>query len=309
MLNKFKGELIILLAAIIWGSAYVFQKMGMDYLGPFTFGFFRFTLGAIALLPLIWVLGAVNKKRKVPKEITPFNDKQLIIGSILCGLANFAAGTLQQIGLIYTTAGKAGFITAMDIVIIPIILLFMRKKVAGLTWVGVVVAGFGLYLLCITENFTIQMGDAFVMCGACAYAVQVMCIDYYAKRVDAVKLSCLQFFLAGILSGVIALFVETIDLHSIIQCAIPILYTAILEVSVAYTLQMVGQKYTSPAVTAIILSLEALFSVISASLFLGETMTTKELIGCGLMLAAFIIAQIPEFQNKEDEEPAEQLAG
>lgn len=290
MLNKFKGELILLLAAAIWGSAYVFQKMGMDYLGPFTFGFFRFTLGAVALLPLIWVLGAVNKKRKVKKEITPFNDRQLILGSVLCGLANFAAGTLQQIGLIYTTAGKTGFITAMDIVIIPIILLFMRKKVAGLTWVGVVVAGFGLYLLCITENFTVQIGDAFVMCSACAYAVQVMLIDHYAKRVDAVKLSCLQFFLAGILSGVIALFTEVTDCHAILQCMIPILYTAILEVSVAYTLQMVGQKYTSPAVTAIILSLEAVFSVISAAVFLGETMSVRESIGCGLMLMAFIIA-------------------
>lgn len=188
-MRKFKGELYLLLAAIIWGSAFIFQKMGMDYIGPFTFGIFRFTLGALALLPVIWIHGVLNKRKEKKEAITPFSDKQLIIGSLLCGLANFVAGSLQQVGLVYTTAGKAGFITSMDIVIVPLLLLFLKKKVPFLTWVGIAIAAFGLYLLCITDGFTIQLGDGLVMACAVAYSFQILLIDYYSERVDVLKLS------------------------------------------------------------------------------------------------------------------------
>ena len=298
-MRKFKGELYLLLAAIIWGSAFIFQKMGMDYIGPFTFGIFRFTLGALALLPVIWVHSALNKRKSEKKAITPFNDKQLIIGSLLCGLANFVAGSLQQVGLVYTTAGKAGFITSMDIVIVPLILLFLKKKVPFLTWVGIAIAAFGLYLLCITDGFTIQLGDGLVMACAVAYSFQILLIDYYSERVDVLKLSFLQFLLAGILSAAVAAFAETIDWNAIIDCAVPILYTAILEVSVAFTLQIAGQKSTPPAVAAIIMSLESLFSAICGALFLGEVMSGREITGCVLMLIAFIVAQIPEARKNE----------
>lgn len=300
-MRSFKGEVYLLLAAMIWGSAFIFQKMGMDYIGPFLFGFFRFTLGALALLPVIWLSGKINARKAKKEETTAFRDKTLLAGALLCGLANFVAGSLQQVGIVYTTAGKAGFITSMDIVIVPILLIFLKKKVAPATWVGVAIACFGLYLLCITEGFTIQLGDGLVMACAVAYSFQILLIDYYSERVDPVKLSCLQFLWAGILSGAVAIFAETIDMQAILDCAVPIIYVAILEVSVAFTLQVVGQRYTPPAIAAIIMSLEALFSAICGALFLGETMTMKEMIGCGLMLLAFVVAQIPEMKGvKED---------
>lgn len=298
-MRKFKGELYLLLAAIIWGSAFIFQKMGMDYIGPFTFGIFRFTLGALALLPVIWIHGVLNKRKEKKEAITPFSDKQLIIGSLLCGLANFVAGSLQQVGLVYTTAGKAGFITSMDIVIVPLLLLFLKKKVPFLTWVGIAIAAFGLYLLCITDGFTIQLGDGLVMACAVAYSFQILLIDHYSERVDVLKLSFMQFLLAGILSAAVAVFAETIDWNAIIDCAVPILYTAILEVSVAFTLQIAGQKSTPPAVAAIIMSLESLFSAVCGALFLGEIMSGREITGCVLMLIAFIVAQIPEARKNE----------
>ena len=300
-MQKLKGELYLLLAAVIWGSAFIFQKMGMDYIGPFTFGAFRFTLGSLALLPVIWITGGINKHRPIEerKQITPFADKELLVGAFLCGIANFVAGSLQQVGIVYTTAGKAGFITSMDIVIVPIILLFFRKKVPLLTWLGIAVAAFGLYLLCITDGFTIQLGDGLVMACAVAYSFQILLIDYYSERVDVLKLSFLQFFLAGICSLITAILFESIELQAVIDCAVPVLYTAILEVSVAFTLQIAGQKYTPPAIATIIMSLEAFFSAVCGALFLGEMISGREIIGCGLMMAAFIIAQIPEMRHNE----------
>lgn len=293
-MKKFKGELCLLLAALIWGSAFIFQKMGMDHVGPFTFGFFRFTLGALALLPVIFIYGKLNQKRSSPKEITPFKNRMLLLGGLQCGIASFIAGSLQQIGIMYTTAGKAGFITSLDIVIVPILLLFLRRRVGIFTWLGVALAGFGLYLLCITDGFTIQLGDGLVIACAVGYSFQILLIDYYSDKVDAIKLSFLQFLLSGLLSGVFMLILESTALQDIYDCAVPILYTAILEVSIAFTLQIVGQKDTPPAVAAIIMSLEAFFSAVCGALFLGEMMTSREMIGCALMLTAFIISQIPD---------------
>lgn len=297
-MQKLKGELCLVFAALIWGSAFIFQKMGMDHIGPFTFGFFRFTLGALALLPVIFIYGKINQKRSVPAEITPFGNRTLLLGGLLCGLASFVAGSLQQMGIVYTTAGKAGFITSMDIVIVPILLIFLKRKVGFFTWLGVALASFGLYLLCITDGFTIQLGDGLVMACAFFYSVQILLIDHYSERVDPIKLSFLQFLVSGILSGIIMPIAETIELSSIIDCAVPILYTAILEVSLAFTLQILGQKDTPPAIAAIIMSLEAVFATICGALFLGESMSSRELTGCVLMLIAFIIAQIPEMRKQ-----------
>ena len=306
-MGKYKGQICLLLAAIIWGSAFIFQKMGMDHIGPFTFGIFRFTLGSLALLPVIWIYGSINKRRPSEEKvyITPWKDKELLLGGLLCGLASFVAGSLQQIGIVYTTAGKAGFITSMDIVIVPIILLFMRKKIERWTWLGIAAAFIGLWMLCITEEFTIAKGDAFVIGCAIVYSIQILLIDHYAERVDVLKLSFLQFFLSGICSIPFAVLTETINMQDIIACAGPIMYTAFLEVSIAFTLQIVGQKYTSPAPATIIISLESVFAALCGALFLSETMSGRELMGCIIMFAAFIIAQIPEMRNATDDEQLE----
>ncbi len=294
-MGKIKGEIYLFLAALIWGSAFVFQKMGMDFIGPFTFGFFRFTLGALVLLPFIFIWDRI--KRKQNETVTGFRDKVLLKGSILCGIANFVAGSLQQIGIVYTTAGKAGFITSLDIVIVPILLIFLKQKVSPAVWAGVAVASVGLYMLCITDGFSIAMGDSFVIACAFAYSAQIILIDYFADRTDPIKLSCLQFLLAGILSGIAALTFETIDISAILECSIPILYTAILEVGAAFTLQIMGQKYVQASVAAIIMSLESVFSVASGALVLHETMSGRELTGCILMFAAFMIAQTDEIKG------------
>lgn len=219
------------------------------------------------------------------------------MGGLLCGAASFVAGSLQQVGLVYTTAGKAGFITSMDIVIVPLLLIFLRQKVGVFTWIGVVLASFGLYLVCMTEDLTIELGDGLVLGCAFFYSVQILLIDHFAERADAVRLSFLQFLVSGIFSGIIAPLTETISLSSIVDCAVPILYTAVLEVSIAFTLQIIGQKDTPPAIATIIMSLEAVFSAVCGALFLGEAMTGRETFGCALMMTAFLLAQIPEMRK------------
>ena len=295
-MSKFKGQIALLIAAIIWGSSFIFQKMGMDFMSPFTFGFYRFFLGSLALLPVIWIYSKFNKRKPIEErtEITSWTDKTLIIGSLFCGVGGFVAASLQQIGIVYTTAGKAGFITSMDIVIVPIFMIFLRQKVSGITWMGVATALIGLWMLCITDGFTIAVGDAFVMGCAIAYSFQIMFIDYYSERVDVLKLSFMQFFLTGILSLIAALLTETIELQALIDCIGPVLYVAILEVSIAFTLQVVGQKYTSAASAALIMSLESVFAVVCGALFLNETMSGREIAGCAIMFIAFIITQIPD---------------
>lgn len=284
--------MLLLLASVIWGSSYIFQKMGMDYVGPFTFGFFRFCIGALALVPVIFLFD----RRSIDKKdfFGAFTDRSLLIGSLLCGLTQFGAGSLQQIGLIYTTAGKAGFITSMHIVIVPIMMLFLRRKVSLPTWIGVALAVLGLYFLCITDGFSISLGDGLVLGCAVIYALQLLFIDYYAVRVDPIRLAALQFLIAGILSGFCMLGFEEIQLVAVIACAIPILYTGLLEVAAAYTLEIFGQQTTSPAIAAIILSLESVFAVICGALFLGEHMSGREGLGCLIMMVAFLFTQFAD---------------
>lgn len=293
---RFKGEIYLLLAAIIWGSAFIFQKMGMDHIGPFSFSAFRYVIGALVLLPVIFIRDVVTERKGRQTEIVFFRNKNLLKGAFFCGLASFVAGSLQQVGLVYTTAGKAGFITSMDIVIVPLILIILKRKVPALTWFGIAVAAFGLYLLCITDGFTIQIGDGLVMGCAVAYSFQIILIDHYSEKTDVLKLSFMQFMFAGIVSGVVAVFAETISFQSVIDCIVPILYVAVLEVSIAFTLQIAGQKYTSAAIATVIMSLESLFAAVCGALFLHETMSVREIMGCVLMFVAFIIVQIPEMR-------------
>lgn len=294
-MKHLKGELILLITAIIWGTSFISQKLGMNYVEPFTFGASRFLLGALFLFFVSKLFDWLNERNRAKQGLAklPKTDvKTLAISGLLCGVALFLGASFQQWGIVETTAGKAGFITALYIVIVPLLGLFMKKRVGWLTWLGIGVAVVGLYLLCVTEGFTIQRGDAIVLIGTLFWALQIVFVDLYVDRVDGLKLSCAQFVVAGILSAVSAFIFETPKLEQIIACGGLLLYMAVVVVGVAYTLQIIGQKTTPPAIAAILLSLESVFAVISGAIFLGESMNQRELFGCFLVFAAVIMTQV-----------------
>ena len=315
----FKGEAMLLIASVIWGSSFVFQKMGMDFIGPMTFTFFRFGIGTLCMIPVIAFADRM-KSRRICREtgdvatgresgdvatgrvgqsdgVMPFSNKTLIVGGILVGVSNYIAAGLQQFGIVYTTAGKAGFITAMDMVMVPFIMVLLRRKVHRLTWFGVAIAIFGLYLLCMQGGFYMELGDLICLGGALGYAIQILLIDYFVEKVDPLKLAFYEFAVTTVLSLVTAVIIEDIDLAPVIDCAVPILYTAVLEVCVAFSLQMLGQRYAPPALATITMSMESVFAAVSGVLFLGEIMSGREVWGCVIMFCAFIIAQLPEIQG------------
>ena len=308
----FKGEAMLLIASVIWGSSFVFQKMGMDFIGPMTFTFFRFGIGTLCMIPVIAFADRM-KSRRICREtgdvangrvgqsagVMPFSNKTLIVGGILVGVSNYIAAGLQQFGIVYTTAGKAGFITAMDMVMVPFIMVLLRRKVHRLTWFGVAIAIFGLYLLCMQGGFYMELGDLICLGGALGYAIQILLIDYFVEKVDPLKLAFYEFAVTTVLSLVTAVIIEDIDLVPVIDCAVPILYTAVLEVCVAFSLQMLGQRYAPPALATITMSMESVFAAVSGVLFLGEIMSGREVWGCVIMFCAFIIAQLPEIQGEK----------
>lgn len=289
-MKNFKGPIFLIMTAVIWGTSFVSQKLGMNYVEPLTFGASRFLLGLVVLTPIILISDRLIKKNEQQKKT--YNNKDLIIGGVLCGTSLFLGSWFQQWGIVYTTAGKAGFITALYIVLVPILGLFFHKKVSKLVWLGVVISTIGLYLLCIKEGFSIQKGDAIELAGTIFWAAQILVVDAYVDKTDGLRLSFIQFLTAGILSAITALIFENPSFQTILACAGPILYSSVMSVGVAYTFQIIGQKSTDPTVAAIILSMESLFAVISGVIFLGETMTMKEVIGCVLMFTAVIIAQL-----------------
>ena len=262
----------------------------MDYVGPFTFNGVRFALGSIVLVPLI--LRNRNHRNLNEKASTRGNRKVVIFGGALLGITLFAATSLQQVGLVYTTAGNGGFITGLYVVIVPILGLFWRQRPDGGTWIGAFLAAIGLYLLSITDKFTISFGDLLVLFGAFLWAGHVLIIGWLSPKIDSLKLACTQFTACSVLSLITALLVETIAIQSIFQAAIPILYGGVLSVGVAYTLQVVAQKQAHPAHAAILLSLEAVFAAFGGWLILDETMTFRGIIGCALMLAGMLFTQL-----------------
>lgn len=294
--EKLKGEALLCLAAVIWGTAFIFQKMGMDHIGPFTFTLFRFGIGTLAMIPVVLISDGIKKSRR--EAITPKADRMLLLGALCCGGTNFLASILQQVGIMYTTAGKAGFLTAMDMIMIPFLLLILRRKVHGLTWLGVGVGLVGMYLLCMNEGFSVSAGDAFCLGGAFGFALQILFIDYFVDRVDPIKLALYEFAVTTVLSLISTPFFETIVMGDVVDCAVPLLYTAILEVCVAFTLEMVGLQYSPPAIGTIIMSFESVFAAIAGALFLHEVMSGRETAGCIIMFCAFIIAQIPEMKTE-----------
>ena len=287
-----RNSLLLLLTATIWGVAFVAQSVSMDYIGGFTFNAVRNIIGAIALLPVIWGLG----KTRSASEQTPSDRKTLITGGICCGILLCLASNFQQFGIKYTTVGKAGFITACYIIIVPVIGIFLKKKCSPFIWIAVILSLCGLYLLCLTpgEGFAIGKGELLVLICAVLFSLHILVIDHFSPLVDGVKMSCIQFLVCGILSGLPALLFESPDLAGILAAKVPILYAGVRSCGVAYTLQIVGQKGMNPTVASLILSLESCISVLAGWLILGQNLSGREIFGCVLMFGAIILAQLPQ---------------
>ena len=288
--TQFRNSLLLLLTSIIWGSAFVAQSVGMDYVEPFTFTFARSIIGGIVLIPCIFLLRMINGNKTKSQFIT----KNEIIGGICCGIALFAASNFQQFGILHTTVGKAGFITALYVVIVPILGLFMKKRISFMIWFCVVLSVVGLYLLCIPEgSFALSYGDLLVLICAVLFSFHILIIDYFSPKGDGVMISCIQFFVCGILSGIIMLFVENPSMGNLLDAKWSILYAGVLSSGVAYTLQVVAQKGMNPTVASLILCLESVVAVIAGWLILGDALTARELVGCIFMFGAIVLAQLP----------------
>lgn len=294
---KLKNGGMLLLTAFIWGTAFVAQSVGMDHLGPFSFNGIRSLIGAVALLPCIWFLNRMNKDPETDCSEKEKSGKDLITGGVACGVLLFTASSLQQAGIQYTTAGKAGFITAFYIVIVPVLGIFLHKKIQWKVWMAVLLALVGLYFLCITESFSVGKGDALVFLCALVFSVHILVIDHFSPKVDGVKMSCIQFFVSGILSLPFMFVLETPRLVAVAAAWMPLLYAGVLSCGVAYTLQILGQKNVNPAVASLILSMESCFSVLAGWIILGERLSFRESLGCILMFLAIILAQLPDKNN------------
>ncbi len=287
--KSLKADILLLITAVIWGAAFVAQRVGMDYMGPLTFNAVRFALGAAALLPLIMRIDGAKKKDGTYQQV---DKSSFIKGSLVAGGALFLGATFQQWGLVYTTAGNAGFITGLYVVFVPIMGLFFKQKTGLPTWIGSVLAVIGMYLLSVNESFHIEIGDLLVLCCAVFFAGHVVVISLLSSKVDPVKFAAGQFVACSVFSFVGAFALETVTFSGIWAGIIPILYGGLMSVGVAYTLQVVAQQEAKPAHAAIILSLESVFAALAGWLLLGELLTTQGLIGCGLMLCGMLLSQI-----------------
>jgi drug/metabolite transporter (DMT)-like permease len=283
-----KTDLLMLIAAAIWGFAFVAQREGMETMGPFLFNGVRFLIGVVALSPVVWYLSKKSQSDHKPEVST----KKLLIAGTMAGLLLFTAISFQQVGLQYTTAGKAGFITGLYIFFVPLIGLFFGQKTGSGTWLGATIALIGLYFLSIKEDFSIAEGDLLQLICAVFFASHVLYIGYFAKRMDPLKLSLVQYVVTGVLSLIIAIAIELITWDMIRQTAIPLLYAGVMSTGIAYTLQVVAQQHAHSSHAAIILSLEGAFAVLGGWLLLDEYLTTRGLVGCGLMLTGMLLSQL-----------------
>jgi drug/metabolite transporter (DMT)-like permease len=288
--NTLRSDLILLLAAVIWGFAFVAQRIGMDYVGPFTYNGVRFTLGAVILLPFLFL--SASKNEPLIKISHPSDRRKIFIGSLMTGLFLFGGVGLQQLGLQQTTAGKAGFITGLYVVFVPIVGLLFGQRSHISIWIGAVLSLAGLYLLSMTGGFTIAPGDKLILYCAFIFTFHVLFIAWLSPLMNSFLLAVIQFSICALLNLVIAFAIEPVNLASIMQAWMPIAYGGILSVGVAYTLQVIAQKTAHPAYASIILSLEAVFAVVGGWLILHEQLTTRMLTGCALMLVGMIVVQV-----------------
>lgn len=285
----------MLLTAVIWGTGFVAQRQGMWFVGPFTFITARFLLGGLALIPVLYI------SKTLPLKPAQNSTKpKWLPAALACGTALFTAASFQQFGLITTTAGKAGFITALYIVIVPILGLLLKNKVRLMVWLAIVLATLGLYLLTITSSgVAISRGDLTVLVGAFVWAVHILLIDHFSKSVPGLLIACGQFLVAGLLGLIATLLFEDTALSALLAGAGTILYSGLIVVALAFTLQVLGQKGVNPSIAALILSLESVFAVLAGAIFLNERLTPREWLGCALMLAAVVMTQLGSPENKD----------
>lgn len=300
--NQLIGSALLLICAFIWGSAFVAQTTGAEFVEPFTFICLRNILGTVVLLPVIFVTDSIKKKNGTLKKTEKKDKKTLLIGGICCGTALCAASVFQQAGLDKgTDPGKAGFITALYILLVPLSSVFMKKRVRPVIWMCIGASVVALYLLCVTENNAVAVSDLLVLICAALYTVHILVIDRVSPHVDGVKLSCVQFFVASALSLVPALVFEQISIQAIVSALPSIAYAGIMSSGVAYTLQILGQQKTEPTLASMIMSLESVFAVLTSMVVLHLTPTPREAVGCVIMFAAIIVAQLPEKKKKTEQ--------
>lgn len=296
MKNKLTANFALFLTALIWGLGFVSQRAGMEFIGPFTFNAARSFLGCLSLIPVIfWVKYSKPDLRSNAKKF--YQRVNLLKAGSLCGLVMFTAMSIQQYSIQYVTAGKSGFITALYIIFVPLISVFLGKKLAKRVVFSVFLAVFGLYLLCYQSGGGLNIYDWLSLLGAFFYGVHIMVVDHYSHRVHAVKMSCLQFFVVGLLSLIPMFLCETPTPQMLMDCKIPLIYSGIITCGIAYTLQIYGQKYTLPILATLILCLESVFAVVGGALILGEVMTHREIVGCIFMISAVIIANTKQEQR------------
>ena len=291
---NWKNPAMLLLAAFIWGSAFVAQSVGMDYVGPLTFNCVRSIIGGVVLIPCVFLLDRLKSPEERARAAAESDRKTLLAGGVSCGVVLCAATSMQQFGMQYTSVGKAGFITALYIVIVPVLGLFFGKRCGFKIWLGVFIALVGFYLLCMTGGFALERGDLYLLCCSLLFSFHILVIDHFSPLVDGVKMSCIQFLVSGVLSGAAMLLFETPSIAGIVAGAGPILYAGVLSSGVAYTLQIIGQKNYNPTVATLLLSLESVFSALTGWLVLHQKLSPREMTGCVLIFVAVILAQLPE---------------
>lgn len=292
--KQLRGSMLLILTAFIWGIAFVAQSVGMSFVGPYTFTCSRSIIGGLVLLPCIMILNKLGFGEASKETSGKESKKELVIGGVCCGILLCAGTCFQQIGIMYTTVGKAGFITAFYIIIVPILGLFLKRKCGLAVWCSVVIALIGLYFLCMTESLTIQLGDILLFICALIFSLHIICVDHFSSKVNGVKLSCIQFWVTALISGVMMFLFEQPEWTFIIAAWQPILYAGILSSGVGYTLQIIGQRDVKPTVASLIMSLESVFSVLAGFVLLGQRLSGRELLGCLLMFVAIILAQLPQ---------------
>ena len=297
--QQMRGNLLLLLASLIWGTAFVAQSVGMEHIGPFTFMAARSIIGALSLVPVILLQNARKKHLGQPVKMSAGSKRSLLRGGILCGLLLTVAANLQQAALLYTTTGKAGFLTALYILLVPIAGIFMGRRVLPAVWLAIAVAAIGLYLLSVQNSLTINPADLLLIACAFVFTGHILAVDHYSPKVSGVALSCLQFLVAGLLSSVMMFLFESPSVPDLLASALPLLYVGVLSSGVAYTLQIMGQRLTTPAVASLIMSGEAIFALVGGMLILGERMTGREALGSALMFIAIIGAQLAQIPKKE----------
>lgn len=291
--KQLRGSLLLTLTALIWGTAFVAQTVGMDHIGPFTFNAVRTLIAGFALIPVILLFDKLQKR----PALSNAQKRSTLVGGVFCGTVLFVASSLQQAGIeaiAENSSGKAGFITALYIIIVPIIGLFLGKRPRKLVWLCVVLAIVGFYLLCVTGDFSIGLGELLVLGCALGYSFHIMIIDYFSPKADGMRMSCIQFFVSGFLSLIAMFLLEEPSLSGIWAARVSILYTGLMSSGVGYTLQILAQKDVNPTLATMIMSLESVFAVLAGWLLLQENLSPKELFGCLLVFVAVILAQLPE---------------